>query len=141
MEGENMKLQDIADMRDYLEDRCYCPYEIYDMTGFFYELFYPDTECSVFMSGSRGAIHGVFVIASSQQFGNIKTKERIIYIEITDNKVDSCVRIDNTQNNREQIEKFMNGEIDKMSIDEYKDGYTATELEKVLSQADAICIS
>lgn len=136
-----MQLQDIADMRDYLEDRCYCPHEIYDMTGFFYELFYPETECSVFMSGSKGAVHGVFVIASPKPFGNIKSKEQIIYIEITDNKVDSCVRIDNTQNNREQIEKFMNGEIDKMSINEYEDGYTATELEKVLSQADAICIS
>ena len=30
-----MKLKDIADMNDYLENRCYCPYEIYDMTGFF----------------------------------------------------------------------------------------------------------
>lgn len=30
-----MKLKDIADMKDYLETRCYCPYEIYDMTGFF----------------------------------------------------------------------------------------------------------
>jgi hypothetical protein len=30
-----MKLKDIADMEDYLENRCYCPYEIYDMTGFF----------------------------------------------------------------------------------------------------------
>ena len=54
-----MKLKDIADMNDYLENRCYCPYEIYDMTGFFYELFYPETECTVLVSGSRGAIHGV----------------------------------------------------------------------------------
>lgn len=132
-----MQLQDIADMRDYLEDRCYCPHEIYDMTGFFYELFYPETECTVLAQGSRRSIHGVFVIAKSKDDHD----ERIIYIEITDNKVDSCVRLDNTQNNREQIEKFMNGEIDQMSINEYEDGYTATELEKVLSQADAICVS
>ena len=110
-----MKLQDIADMRDYLEDRCYCPYEIYDMTGFFYELFYPETECTVLAQGSRRSIHGVFVIAKSKD----NHDERIIYIEITDNKVDSCVRLDNTQNNREQIQKFINGEIDVMSFDEY----------------------
>lgn len=136
-----MKLKDIADMNDYLKNRCYCPYEIYDMTGFFYELFYPETECTVLVSGSRGSVHGIFVIASSEPIGNINGKERIIYIEITDNKVDSCIRFDNTQNNREQIKKFMNGEIDKMSFDEFDDGYTPTELEKVLSQADAICIS
>ena len=132
-----MKLKDIADMNDYLENRCYCPYEIYDMTGFFYELFYPETECTILTQGSRRSIHGVFVIAKSDK----NCMERIIYIEITDNKVDSCIRFDNTQNNREQIKKFMNGEIDKMSFDEYEDGYTTTELEKVLSQADAICVS
>ena len=93
------------------------------------------------MSGSRGAIHGVFVIASSKAFGNIKSKEQIIYIEITDNKVDSCVRLDNTQNNREQIEKFMNGEIDKMSFNEFDDGNTLDALNEVLSLADAVCIS
>lgn len=136
-----MQLRDIADMTDYLENRCYCPHEIYDMTGFFYELFYPETECILLIRGSTGAIHGVFVIAKSEQFGNIKSKEQIIYIEITDNKVDSCIRLDNTQNNREQIEKFMNGEIDKMSFDEFDDGSTANALDELLSIADAISIS
>lgn len=136
-----MKLKDIADMKDYLENRCYCPCEIYDMTGFFYELFYPDTECELFISGSRGAIHGDFVIASPKPFGNIKSKEQIIYIEITDNKVDSCVRLDNTRNNREQIQKFMNGEIERMSFDEYEVGSTQKGLEEIMSIADAICVS
>ena len=93
------------------------------------------------MSGSKGAIHGVFVIAKSEQFGNIKSKEQIIYIEITDNKVDSCIRLDNTQNNREQIEKFMNGEIDKMSFDEFDYSNTSEALDEILSLADAICVS
>ena len=136
-----MKLQEIADMNDYLEDRCYCPYEIYDMTGFFYELFYPETECTFLISGSMGKIHGTFVIAKPEKTGDYKPREQIIYIEITDNMVDDCVRIDNTQNNREQIEKFMNGEIDKMSFDEFDDGSTANALDEVLSVADAICVS
>ena len=93
------------------------------------------------MSGSKGAIHGVFVIAKSEQFGNIESKEQIIYIEITDNKVDSCIRLDNTQNNREQIEKFMNGEIDKMSFDEFDYSNTSEALDEILSLADAICVS
>lgn len=136
-----MKLQEIADMNDYLENRCYCPYEIYDMTGFFYELFYPETECTVLISGSRGAIHGVFVIANPERTGSYKRREQIIYIEITDNMVDDCVRLDNTQNNREQIEKFMNGEIDKMLFDEFDDSSTPDALNEVLSLADAVCVS
>lgn len=43
-----MQLQDIADMKDYLENRCYCPYEIYDITGFFFQIFKPETECTFF---------------------------------------------------------------------------------------------
>lgn len=129
-----MKLKDIADMNDYLENRCYCPYEIYDMTGYFYELFYPDTECKLLFSGNRGAIHGVFVTVTSEY-----NREEIIYIEITDDKVDDCTRLDNTGNNREQIEKFMNGQIDKMSIDEYEDGATQRALEEVFGIADMVC--
>ena len=136
-----MKLKDIADMEDYLENRCYCPHEIYDMTGFFYELFYPETECTLLISGSRDVIHGVFVIAKPERTGDYKSREQIIYIEITDSKVDSCIRLDNTQNNREQIEKFMNGEIDIMSFDEYKVGSTQKNIEEIMSVTDAICVS
>lgn len=136
-----MKLKDIADMEDYLEDRCYCPHEIYDMTGFFYELFFPETECTLLISGSKGGIHGVFVIAKPERTGDYKSREQIIYIEITDSKVDSCIRLDNTQNNREQIQKFMNGEIDMMSFDEYKVGSTQKNIDEIMSVADAICVS
>lgn len=134
-----MKLEDIADMKDYLETRCYNPHEIYDLSGFFYNCFYPDTECEVLVSGDRGAIHGTFVVANSEPIGNIKSEEQIIYIEITEGKVMSCVRVDNTQNNREQIQKFMSGEIEKMSIDEYEDGATQKALEEVLGIADMVC--
>ena len=135
-----MVLKDIADMNDYLENRCYCPYEIYDMTGFFYELFYPDTECRVLCTINKGAIHGTFVIATPKRIGSENIREQIIYIEITDNKVDSCVRIDNTVNNRKQIKMFMNGEIEKMVIDKYEEGETQKALDEVMSIADAIMI-
>ena len=100
--GILMKLRDIADMKDYLENRCYCPYEIYDMTGFFFQRFKPETECVVFAKGERGAIHGTFVFAKESD----DSKLQIIYIEHTDNVVDSCVRLDATENNVNQILKF-----------------------------------
>ena len=43
-----MKLMDVhKDVKDYLETRCYCPHEIYDDTGLFYRLFYPEQECEI----------------------------------------------------------------------------------------------
>ena len=132
-----MKLQDIADMEDYLENRCYCPYEIYDMTGFFFQLFKPETNYVVFAEGERGAIHGTFVFAKED---DSRSKLQIIYIEHMNNVVDSCIRLDATKNNAEQILKFMRGEIEKMSFDEYKDTNTAESLEEIFSLADAIMI-
>lgn len=135
-----MKLKDIADMEDYLENRCYCPHEIYDMTGIFYELFFPETECTLLISGSKGGINGVFVIAKPDMTG-YNPKEQIIYIDIINDRVNECVRLDNTQNNREQIQKFMNGEIDMMSFDEYDVGNTQKNIEEITSVTDAICVS
>ena len=131
-----MKLQDIVDMKDYLENRCYCPYEIYDMTGFFFQLFKPETDCVVFVEGERGAIHGTFVFAKE----DVNSKMQIIYIEHENNVVNDCVRLDATKNNVDQILKFMSGEIEKMSFDEYKDTNTAESLEEIFSLADAIMI-
>ena len=130
------KLGDIADMNDYLENRCYCPYEIYDMSGFFFQIFKPETECKRLISGERGAIHGAFVIAKT----NPDALEQIIYIETTGNNVDSCIMFDATANNIDQVLKFMNGKIDKMTLDEFEKGATAKSLEEISRVADAIMV-
>ena len=132
-----MKLKDIADMEDYLENRCYCPHEIYDMTGFFFNCFEPEVECELLAEGERGSIHGTFVLAKPSQFN--EDSLQIIYIEHTNGIVDSCIRIDATENNKEQILKFLSGEIEKMHIDEYADTKTDEALREVFSIADAIC--
>jgi hypothetical protein len=131
-----MKLKDIADMEEYLENRCYCPYEIYDMTGFFFNCFEPDVECELLAKGERGAIHGTFVMAKPSQFN--KNSLQIIYIEHKDGYVESCIRLDATENNKEQILKFLNGEIEKMVFDEYADTKTEESLKEILSITDAI---
>lgn len=131
-----MKLKDIADMEDYLENRCYCPYEIYDMTGFFFQCYKPDVECEILAEGERGAIHGTFVIAKPSEFGD--GKAQIIYIEHEADIVLSCVRIDATENNKKQILAFLDGDIEKMHLDEYADSNTADALKEVFSIADAV---
>lgn len=130
-----MKLKDIADMEDYLEHRCYCPHEIYDISGFFFMCFDPDVECELLIEGERGSIHGTFVMAKSSQ-GSLQ----IIYIKHKDGYVDSCIRLDATENNKEQIVKFLNGEIEKMNIDEYPDTKTKETLKEIFSIVDAVCM-
>ena len=132
-----MKLKDIADMKDYLENRCYCPYEIYDVTGFFFNLFEPDVECEFLAEGERGEIHGTFVLAKSSQHNTDSLQ--IIYIEHRNGIVEDCTRLDATINNKEQIIKFLNGEIDKMTLDEYETSKTEENLKEIMSIADAVC--
>ena len=127
-----MKLKDIADMEDYLNDRCYCPYEIYDLSGFFFENFLPDTECELLSLRDEDA----FVVVTNK-YG----KQEIIHICLTDGKVDDCVRFDNTENNRKQVSDYVSGEIDTMHIDEYPETKTQESVEKLLLGADFVCVS
>jgi len=131
-----MKLKEIANMEHYLENECYCPGEIYDMTGFFFQIFDPDTECRLLCSGSRGAIHGKFVIATE----NEKSNPQIIYIEIEDEKVSSCIRIDATKHNIEEILRFMDGRIEKMDFDEFNGHDSEKDVREIMKYADAIMI-
>ena len=132
-----MKLKDIADMQDYLEHRCYCPGEIYDMSGFFYQVFSPEADCLLMAEGNKGDIHGKFVVTAAT---HENAKPQIIYIDIVNYKVHGCVRFDATENNISQIMQFMRGEIEKMVLDEYKETDTVKALNEILSIADAIMI-
>ena len=131
-----MKLKEIANMEHYLESECYCPGEIYDMTGFFFQVFDPDTECRLLCSGSRGAIHGKFVIATA----NEKSNPQIIYIEIEDEKVSNCIRLDATKHNIEEILRFMDGRIEKMAFDEFDGHDSQKDVDEIMKYADAIMI-
>lgn len=132
-----MRLQDIADMKDYLENRCYCPYEIYDLSGFFFQIFKPDTECEFLASGKRNSINGTFVTAKPDDNSPLQ----IIYIEHENGIVNYCVRVDATENNKKQFVQFLAGEIEKMDIDEYSDTKTQETLNEIMSVADAVMIS
>lgn len=131
-----MQLRDIADMEDYLEDRCYCPHEIYDLSGFFFEWFYPETECELLAHFGESDDEKYYVIVKTES-----GKEEIINIFVTDGRVDDCLRFDNTPHNREQIQKYENGEIDNITIDEYPETNTQGELEKILIGTDFVCVS
>ena len=129
-----MKLNDIADMDIFLNERCYCPFEIYDISGFFFQEFTPDTECKLIAEGTRNSLHGKFVIAKAGD----EYQPQIIYIEITNDKVDSCTRFDATENNIREVVEFMAGTNDKLHLDEFPETDTAKKLDEIFSVADAI---
>lgn len=133
---EKIKLGDIADMEEYLANRCYCPGEIYDTTGIFFRIFTADTPCRLLCSGTMGNIHGTFVIAKAKQF----LEEEIIYIEIEDDIVHDCTRFDATENNISQVLQFMDGKLESMTIDEYNPGESRRAIDDILKDADAIMV-
>lgn len=47
--------------------------------------------------------------------------------------------MDATENNKNQIVAFLNGDIEKMHIDEYADTKTDESLKEIFSIADAVC--
>lgn len=125
-----MKLKDIADMEEYLENRCYCPHEIYDLSGFFFQLFYPDMDCMLLGSVVREGISNSFIIVENQ----------FICIKIINNKVNDCVRIDATENNKRAILNFLTGKSDTITVDEFEEGATNKAVNNILKHANAILI-
>ena len=85
-------------------------------------------------SGFVSSFHGKFVIAKAKDEWN----PQIIYIEITDNRVDDCIRIDATDHNITQVIHFLQGGIEKMTFDEFPETETSKSLAEVFKYADAI---
>ena len=125
-----MRLGDIPDMERYLEEDCYCPGEVYDLTGFFCRVYHADDECTLLYSGEKGAIHGLFVQVDNQ----------VLYVETNADKVLSCVRYDATEHNVDVMRRWLRGEEVELNFDEFKPGTTEKQLYDILDVANAIMI-
>lgn len=126
-----MILKDIANMEDFLENDCYCPGEIYDSTGFFFQVFEPTDVCTLLVKGAYKEDDVTAVIC----------KDQIICFWIeNNNKIVQAVRFDATENNTSEIVKVLTGKKDKIIVDEFENGKTATDLNKIMSIADSIIV-
>ena len=132
-ERNNMRLRDIPDFEDYLENRCYCPHEIYDDSGFFFNLFYPDQECIPL--GQYDAHGGTFkYVIADDEYGIAQ----ILAIYIEGGKVVDCVRFDATKHNIDQVRQRMRGDINCITVDEYPNRNLRRSLEELLSIVDFV---
>lgn len=127
-----MILNDIANMENYLQNDCYCPGEIYDVSGFFFQVFSKDDECTKLGETTK----------EDKKVIGVACKNQIINFWIKDSKIVSAERYDATENNIELVKLYLsNQNIKDMQIDEFEKGSTEKSLDEILKFADAIMIN
>ena len=125
-----MQLKDIANMTEYLENDCYCPGEIYDNTGFFFQVFDAEDSCKLLTKGYYKEYDVTAVICKNQ----------IICFFMTKNKISDATRWDATENNVSEIVSLLNGKKTTIKTDTFNNNSSEADLEKIMSIADAIMI-
>lgn len=124
-----MQLKDIANMEDFLYNDCYCPGEIYDSSGFFFQVFEAEEPCKLLIRGSYKDNNITAVICKNQ----------IICFWIENNKkITDAVRYDATDNNIAEIVALLSGKKQKIRIDEFEEGKTMSDINKIMSIADIV---
>lgn len=129
-EKQICKLGDLYDMGDYLENKCYCPGEIYDVSGFFYRVYKPDDECTLLCEGKHKDRDVVAVLC----------KDQILAFWVEDNKIISAERYDATENNVSEITSLLTGKKSKITLDEFEEGKMQKSVSELLQLADAVLV-
>ena len=132
-----MKLGDVhPDMERFLQEDCYCPGEIYDVTGFFYEIFKADDECKVIEGNDK-----MTAVVATSSWENSLPQAILFWHDDGNGKIIDAQRVDATENNIGILRTIVQGgKSDGRKLDEYKPGSTKKSLEKVLSIADAVIV-
>lgn len=131
-----MVLKDIhADIERYLAEDCYCPGEIYDTTGFFFQVYKADEECKEIYRGKAKANPDDTVVV-------VVCRDQIITFWINDDKVIDAERYDATENNLRVIPALYKGELTpEDKLNEFKPGETSKALNEILSVSDGLIVS
>lgn len=135
-----MRLGDVhEDMERFLREDCYCPGEIYDLSGFFYRVYEVSDECRLIeRSEDRTAI-----VATTVRGGEEDPSPQAIMFwhDEGDGRIIDAQRVDATENNVGILRSIVRGEEpDGCEIDEFEPGDTARQLRKVLSMCDAVMV-
>lgn len=124
-----MILKDVhKDLERYLNEDCYCPGEIYDCTGFFFQVFKAEEECKELYRNDE-------VIA-------VVCRDQILVFWVKDAAVMSADRCDATDNNIRVIPKILSNTYVKGVdvLDEFEPGSTKKAFDEIMGVADAIML-
>ena len=122
---ENVKqLKDIYDMEYYLENKCYCPGEIYSFDGFFFQIFDKEDKCELI--GKRGKDN----ILTNGDYGLICVlAEHNDYVQLLNicvneetGEIGDIIRVDPTENNIKLVKEVIKNNKTNLKFDEFKKG-------------------
>ena len=135
-----MKLKEILNMEDYLQNECYCPGEIYSIDGFFFQIFKGDFECKKIgeiktYDNTISKIPCIIVVSQSTSKSN-----QILFIMYEKDKIVDIVRFDATENNLLLVKDILDNKKTDRKYDEFPETKTQESLEKIFSMCDAIMI-
>lgn len=131
-----MKLKELhKDISRYLKHDCYCPNEVYDVTGFFYNLVYEDAECKLLGDYSDRKDSGrVFLVATY----NSNSKPILINVWYNDERIEGMERYDLSEQNIDQMKKYWNGEIEPKDIEFSEKDDLIKSLNELMSISDLV---
>ena len=134
-----MRLGDVhEDMERYLAEDCYCPGEVYDLTGFFYEIFDVEDEVELV---ERSAVKTAVVRSTGKDEDR---PQAVLFWHDDDRRPGRIVeaqRIDATKNNVELLRSIVRGEEPKQKkVEEFKPGELVKAYREVLDMADAVMV-
>lgn len=130
-----MKLRELYyDMERYLKEDCYCPGEIYDVTGFFFKVYEGDDECAVIESNKN-------ITVCVADLDRDDPQAIIFWHDGPDGRILAAQRVDATDNNIDILRTIAQGvKPEGRKLDEFKPGSTRKCLDEVLSMSDAIMV-
>lgn len=128
-----MKFKDVhPDVERYLAHDCYCPNEIYDVSGFFYLLFPADSECTVIAQNAKKTA----LLMESEK------NPYIVMLWHEGDTIENAQHLDGTENNLSFAKKYIEDTLvqGKDHIDCFDpDGYNRT-MEQMLSLCNGVII-
>lgn len=140
-----MKFKDIPDMGRYLQEDCYCPGEIYELNGFFYQIYKPESSCTVVdeFDNKMVILAQPWDFKNSTDDTNCNVQAILIWMDDPEfpGKIIECVRVDATENNINILKDIIHGKKpDGRKINEFNKGDMYNNIKKVLEFSDIIMV-
>lgn len=135
------------DMERYLLHDCYCPNEIYDITGFSYRLFPADTDCVVIEQSEDMTAVICAVRHAADGTPKWDDAQAIMFWHDNDDgdnpehKIIDAQRVDATENNVGILRDIVRGvELDGRQLNEYVPGKMQRDMDRLMSLCGGVVI-
>ena len=131
MKEEIKTLKDyLPDIERYFKEDCYCPNEVYSVDGFGYRLVYADTPAKLLDEGEYNGKVLLFETLAERK------DPILLNVWVEDNKVVETERYELSQENIDNIKKFLHDNTHKFKLTEADD--LAKSVKDILSLSNGL---